>query len=106
MSHQCYNCDTQHPVHLRRRFISKHELYVGKNGRVYTPIRFTKIDYGKKPFWMDCVTGSVFTQNGWNAQLGRLDINNMKHDQERGAAILTNKPRLNSNGSMSMVRCA
>lgn len=80
---QCFVIDTIKAV--RQKFVDSHDLYIGSNGRVYTPVTLCITDH---IYWMDCITGSLFLSNGWHMSLNRLDVDNLVMDNELGAEIL------------------
>lgn len=73
--------------HIKRKFIAENDLYISDRGRVYTPVRFYRSS--KHVFWMDCITGTLFTVTGFNRTTNfRLNVESLVHDQELGAKIL------------------
>lgn len=71
----------------KRQFIDENDLYVSDRGRVYTPVKFYKSS--ARIFWMDCITGTLFTVTGFNRTTNfRLNVASLMHDQQAGAKIL------------------
>jgi len=72
----------------KEKFIESNELYVSDRGRVYTPVKFYKSS--ERIFWMDCITGTLFTVTGFNRTTNfRLNVESLVHDQELGEKILS-----------------
>lgn len=84
----CYRTESKKSEKIK--FIDTHDLYVSDRGRVYTPVRIYKTS--KTVLWMDCVTGTLFTQTGFNRTTNfRLNIDSLVHDQDAGRLILIKK---------------
>jgi len=76
--------------HIKRKFIDENDLYVSDRGRVYTPVKFYKSS--ERIFWMDCITGTLFTVTGFNKTTNfRLNVESLIHDQDLGGKILLSK---------------
>lgn len=91
--YDCYRLESINP--LKRKFIADHDLYVSDRGRVYTPVRLYRSS--KHVFWMDCVTGTLFTMTGFNRTTNfRLSVESLVHDQELGGQILLSKKTFRS----------
>lgn len=76
--------------HIKRKFIDENDLYVSDRNRVYTPVKFYRSS--KHVFWMDCITGTLFTVTGFNRTTNfRLNVDSLVHDQKLGAKILLSK---------------
>ena len=85
--YDCYRIDAIKKY--KDKFIEANDLYVSDRGRVYTPVRFYR--GATKMYWMDCITGTLFTVTGFNRTTNfRLSVESLAHDQERGEEILRN----------------
>lgn len=98
--YDCYKLDAIKQT--KENFIESNYLYVSDRGRVYTPVKFHRS--AKRMYWMDCITGTLFTVTGFNKTTNyRLSVESLTYDQERGARILRTTKILFSNdyGRMS-----
>lgn len=83
--YDCFKLDAISKI--KRKFIDENDLYISDRGRVYTPVKFYKSS--ERIFWMDCITGTLFTVAGFNRTTNfRLNVESLVHDQESGAKIL------------------